>query len=326
VIGEGDVVLLDASYNDSHTAALRLLRAGATVSRTRGENMVADRVFPAGTFVVQGRGVRAAVEEAIADLRMTAFAVPVAPAAQRLRHTPRVALYQAWGGNMDEGWTRYVLDTFGWDPITIHPEDLRDAERLDRDYDAILFPDIAPRSVLEGLRGNVPPEYQGGIGESGLAALQAFVRSGGTLVALGGGIDLLTEHFQVPFTDGRADVGRGEFNCPGSILEVQVDSSHPLAWGMPSTAHVMFANDPTLEPDGVMPGTPGEVVVRFGDSDPLRSGYIQGAEHLYGDVGAATVATGEGTLVLLPLRVQRRAQTHGTFKLLFNALMNSVIR
>ena len=140
-------------------------------------------------------------------------------------------------------------------PITIHPGDLRDAGRLDREYDVILFPDINPRTVLEGLQGNVMPEYQGGIGQGGLETLQAFVRSGGTLV---GGIDLLTEHFEVPFTDGRAGVGRGEFNCPGSILEVHVDSTRPLAWGMPETAHVMFSNDPTLEPDGVMPGTPGE--------------------------------------------------------------------
>ena len=238
---------------------------------------------------------------------------------------------------MDEGWTRYVLDTFGWEPITIHPEDVRDQRRLRRTYDVILFPSVNTRSVVEGLGGAgggrggggrpVPPQYQGGIGETGLAALKEFVADGGTLVALGGGAGMLIEQFELPFVDGREGIERGVFNCPGSILEIQVDPANPIAWGMPQRAGIMFSNDATLTlPEGISGVDGAAVAAWFGDEDPLLSGFIQGPEHLFGDIGAVSMKQGNGTLVLFPLQVQRRAQTHATFKLLFNSLMNSVMR
>ena len=64
------------------------------------------------------------------------------------------------------------------------------------------------------------------------------------------------------------------------------------------------------------------MVVRYPSRELNASGWTRGEEHIA--ARAASVATridGAGRLVLLGLRPQHRAQTHATFKLLFNALM-----
>jgi hypothetical protein len=325
VIGRGNSFVLDGRQNAAFTAALRLLRDGAAVGRVDAPVTIGEVTLPAGSFTVSGSGARAKVEALAAELGVDAYAANVR-SARRLQRTPRVALYQEWGSNMDEGWTRLVLDDFGWDPITIHPEDVRDQRDLHSKYDVIVFASSRLPSIINGAGGrNTPEQYQGGIAESGLQALQAFARSGGTIVTLGSANQLLLEHFAAPFTAFTA--GRGsEFQCPGSILEIQVDPTHPLAWGMPAVTDLMYSSDMLLDPAPVF-GDPGATVaMMFGDSDPLKSGWIQSPETIFGKIGAASLPYGEGTLVLLPLQVQRRAQTHATFKLLFNPLMNSVAR
>ncbi len=327
LFGEGNTFLLDARANDSFTAALRLLRAGHTVGRLTEPVAAAGSELPAGTFVVSGSRARADVEAAARDLGLAVHAVGRTRAGVRLDRAPRVALYQAWGGNMEEGWTRYVLDTFDFEPITIHPADIRDRTDLRSSYDAIIFAGDRVRTVLSGQTGDrTPEEYRGGIEESGIEALREFVDSGGTLVLIGGATQIGTEWFEVPFENMLQGVPRDSFYCPGSVLEVDVDPSVSMAWGMPERACVMFASDQVFAPAGGVDPEAMQVAARFGDEDPLRSGWLRGPGYLAGGIGAVTWSYGDGRIVLLPLRVQRRSQTHGTFKLLFNPLLNSVKR
>lgn len=325
IVGNGSTFLLDPRNNNSHVAALRLLRAGSTVGRLSQPYSGRGVDLPAGAFVVSGSAARSDLETAAAELGITVYAVGRVTADITLSRAPRVALYQEWGGNMDEGWTRYVLDKFEWEPITIHPEDIRDQTDLGSKYDVILFPDSRIGSIINGRGGRTTmPQYQGGIDESGLNALKAFVEEGGTIAMLGRSTELAIVHFEAPFRNALDGVERGAFVCPGSILEVEVDSTNPIAWGMPERANVMYASDLVLLPTVAFGQSMTRTVVRFGDENPLRSGWIEGEEHIFNTIGAATVEYGDGKLVLLPLRIQRRAQTHGTFKLLFNPLINSV--
>ncbi|MFO7769461.1 MAG: M14 family metallopeptidase [bacterium] len=326
--GSGEVFLLDPRANDSFTAALRHLRAGRRVGRLPASITASGIDLPPGAFVVEGEGVRSEVEAAVEDLGIDAFALPRTPSGVRwLDGAPRVGLYQGWGGNMDEGWTRYVLEDFEFDPIVIRPEDIRDQNGLIDRYDVILFPDDRYRSILRGRMGSSsPPRYRGGIEESGEAALVEFVEQGGTLVTLGGATDLALTSFRAPFRPALGGVGRDAFYCPGSLLQVEVDLSHPIAWGMPEKADVMYAMEMVLDQAPAFDPQARQVAVRFGGEDPLRSGWLRGSEHIQNTIGAATYAFGEGELVLLPLRVQRRAQTHGTYKLLFNPLLGSTLQ
>jgi len=325
--GRGDVFLLDPRANDSFTAALRLLRGGHRVGRLPGAHSGEDFELPPGSFVVEGPGAREAVGSAVEDLGIDAYALSRSPSGVRwLGGPPRVGLYQGWGGNMDEGWTRYVLEDFEFEPIVVHPEDIREQSGLIDRYDVILFPDDRYRSILQGRMGSSsPPRYRGGIEESGLEALVQFVQDGGTLITLGSSNELALSGFDAPFRPALQGVSREEFYCPGSLLQVEVDPTHPIGWGMPQEAIVMYAMETVLDQVPAFDPQTRQVAVRFGGDDPLRSGWLRGPEHIQNTIGAATVTRGEGQLVLLPLRVQRRAQTHGTYKLLFNPLLNSVL-
>jgi hypothetical protein len=93
----------------------------------------------------------------------------------------RIGMYQPyWGGNMDEGWTRWILERYGFAYQSLTDRDVREGD-LSR-FDAIVLSDQSPRSILHGHRpGTMPPEYTGGIGLEGTLALKEFVEAGGLL-------------------------------------------------------------------------------------------------------------------------------------------------
>ena len=111
-----------------------------------------------------------------------------------------------------------------------------------------------------------------------------------------------------------ADMKRADFYCPGSLLAVLVDTGHPMAYGMPSLAAVMFYDSPAFDIRR------GRVVAKYPLRNPLFSGMLVGPEHLYNRTALASVPLGKGEIVLFGFRPNFRAQARGTYKLLFNAL------
>jgi hypothetical protein len=170
----------------------------------------------------------------------------------------------------------------------------------------------------------VPPEYQGGIGDEGLAALQAFVRHGGTLVTLDQASDLVLERFGAPFDRIRnvtRGVDRADFYCPGSVLRIGVDTRHPLGWGMDAEPAAYFAESRAFESEAPS----ARAVARYAAADGLlMSGWLLGGERIADRSAVLEVPYGRGRVVLFAFRPQFRAQPHGTFKLLFNAIYDSV--
>jgi hypothetical protein len=241
--------------------------------------------------------------------------------AMRIR-SPRTALYQPWGGNMDEGWTRWLLEQNEFPFATVHPQDIRKGDLLKK-YDVLIFPDMPAVEIVDGLTSkNMPEEYRGGIEKSGIRALQYFMEKGGTVIAMGQSSSLLMDEFGAPYRDGLRGLKRETFFCPGSILRILVDNKHPIAYGMKEEASGYFIHSMALEPNSPSAGQ-GSVVVRYPESNVLKSGWLNGESHLYKKIGAAEVRLGRGRMILLPLRVQHRAQPYGTFKLLFNSILTS---
>ncbi|MGD0783474.1 MAG: hypothetical protein ABSA30_11505, partial [Candidatus Aminicenantales bacterium] len=323
--GRGPVYILGHETNNSLVAVNRLLKAGASVSWLLEKAEIAGRTFAPGAIVVRGGADPAASMAALTkSLGIDVLAVAEAPSGRTMRlRAPRTALYQPWGGNIDEGWTRWLLEQYEFPFSTIHPEDLRSGGAAGR-FDVIILPDMGTFTVMTGQNGkNVPPEYKGGIDESGLKALRKFIEGGGSLITLGRSAQFAIDKLQVPFRDALQGVSRENFFCPGSILRVLVDNTQPLAFGMPAEADAYFVNSTALDEAPSFGSMPVSVVVMYPKSGLLRSGWLQGESYLANKIGAAETRLGKGRIVLLPLRVQNRAQTHGTFKLLFNAILTS---
>ena len=116
-----------------------------------------------------------------------------------------------------------------------------------------------------------------------------------------------------------------EFWSPGSTLHVEVDNQNPFAYGMPENALATFlASNQVYE---VVPGGDShrvQRIVEFVDRDLLQSGWLLGEERIADRATVASVSHGEGTVLLIGFRAQHRAQTHGTFKVLFNSLLYAV--
>jgi len=359
--GGGGTFLIDAVYNDGFGAVNDVWSAGGRVRRATQSFIGPERHrFAAGTWVIAGLS-RSAMQR-IAGARGLDVYAGGAPSVRLAPVTrPRIGLYQPWGSNMDEGWTRWVLDHYGFEYTTLHPQDVRAAAgtapdtttaipdslramwpphvgahappRVVREpfagrFDVLLFADQGASSILDGSSSaSLPPAYRGGIGEQGLAAVWEFVRQGGTVVALGSAGDLFIQQWPIPVRDVSEGLSSDELLIPGSIVRVQVDPSHPLAWGMPDTTYGYFIRSPFYALTEGFRNQTVSVPVRFPNANLRASGWVRGAEYVEGRAAAVEVdfpasAQGRvGKLILLGLRPQHRAQTHATFKLLFNALV-----
>jgi hypothetical protein len=296
----------------------RLLRAGADVRWSLRPFEDGGRRFDAGTLVAPA-SARPLLDQAARELGLVAHAIAHRPGGLALRR-PRVGLYQSWVPSMDEGWTRFVFEKqMGVDYVTLHDADVRPGGLRER-FDAIVLPSQAKDALLNGHpSGRMPAAYVGGLGEAGARALRSFVEEGGTLVALDAASIFALDWLPVPVVNTLTAPREGEtdrdFYCPGALLEVEVDSSQPLAHGLPGRTPVWFESSPAFELRGS-----GNAVARYAREDPLLSGWLLGGARLQGRSALVDVPYGKGRVVLFGFRPQYRAQSWATYIPLVNAL------
>jgi hypothetical protein len=321
---------IDGRLNAAFKAVNLLWDRGVSVSRAIRD---ADGEVRAGDFIVTS--APEAVVREIARSTGVDFEplnADLGSLAQPVRRQ-RIGMYQRYyGGNMDEGWTRWILEQWGF-PYT----SLLDAEikrgNLNSKYEVIILP--ADRlEMMTGERGpqesgfgsppeEYPPEYRSGFGQEGVEALRQFVENGGTLVTFAEAGNLPIQKFGLPVRNAVAGLSSKEFWCPGSTLRVNVDRGHPLAYGMPQEALATFL--PGGQVYESIPGSRNERIQRivtFVDRDILQSGWLLGEGVIAKKAAMVSVELGRGKVVLIGFRAQHRAQTHGTFKLVFNSLVS----
>jgi hypothetical protein len=318
VTGNGARFVFRYDGADTAIAINRLLADGAGVALEPG---------PDGVARVAVTGVARARMEALAaehDLDVTAGPAPRGTAAGTRIRAPRIAMYQPWGGgNMDEGWTRWVLEQYGFTLTSLHNADVKAGQLRDR-FDVIVLADQSPRSIVDGQTGAwVKPEYRGGIGDEGVEALKAFVAGGGTLVTLGQASDLAIERWPIPVRDVKAKLSRDEHFAPGTILNVQVDTAQPIGYGVAPNTYGFYINSPFFELGDGFSSDAVKVIARYPNTDLVASGWLKGEDLMAGRAAVVSIDMRPGRIVLFGLRPQHRAQTHATFPLLFNALYTS---
>jgi hypothetical protein len=318
VTGEGEAFALDPRVNDAFTAVNRLLQAGEEVSRATEPVETAAGTWPAGTFLVTAAdGTAERLGEITRSLGLTAAAVAEAPDSAVALRLPRIGLYHAWGGNMDEGWTRYMLEDFEFPYERLHDADVR-AGNLDDRFDVIVLPDASYNSMLEGEDpGDLPPQYTGGMTQAGVNNIAAFAQAGGVVVTMDSATSFARQALGVNVTDVTAGHDEEELFIPGTLLRLNVDNTKPIGWGMPSETAAFFADSPAFS---VPAGSPATTVASYAEEDLLMSGWLLGEEFVEGTSAVLDAPVGNGRAVLLGFRTQHRAQAHGTYKLLFNSI------
>ena len=278
---------------DEETAPAPYDLAGWTLALQMGVDF--DRVFDdiEGTFTA-----------------LTALTAPSAPVERR--NDARIALVDRPGGWSTSGWIRWLLEQYEF------PYDLV----LSGEWESTVFDSydivILPGEAVVGVASELPAR-------TSVAALVALAQRGGTVLAMGQASSI-GRLLGLPISYPLASLPVSVFNVPGSVLQAAVDPAHPLAAGLGPDVHVMFNNNPVFrlrpypESRGVRP------IAWFDSTTPLRSGLAVGQDRLDGMVAGLEAPLGRGRVVLFGPDITFRAQSHGTFKFLFNTIHDSKAR
>jgi hypothetical protein len=327
----GNGYSFDGRLNNSFKALNLLIAKGVAVRRVDRPS----QSLRAGDFLI-GPAPQAVLDSIARDTGVDFRALKSEAATSHEVKPLRTGMYQRYrGGNMDEGWTRLVLEQFAFPYASLLDAEIKKGG-LNEKYDVILLPDDSTAAITGersgppgrgGERGErpeepYPPEYRSGIGADGVNALKAFVEKGGTLVTLGAASGFAIERLGLSVRNAVANRSAKEFWCPGSTLRVKFDNTNPLAYGMPPEGLVVYmAGNPAFEIAPTEHNERYEIVARYADRDLLESGWLIGEGILARKAGMVAARLGNGRVILIGFRTQHRAQTHGTFKLLFNALL-----
>jgi hypothetical protein len=316
VQGSGGTFILSHQSNASFRVINDVLAAGGSVSFAQDE-VKTPQGMEKGAIVVSGIS-----RASIGDLSKK-YAVPLSSADKATEHViavhkARVGLYRPWDASIDEGWTRWILEQYGYGPISLYNADMRSGGLRDR-VDVLILPDMRRQQLMEGFReGIVPGQYAGGLGEEGLDNLREFVRRGGTLIAFNQTAATLLPLLSLPVKDALDGLKSDKFFCSGALLRVELSGDRPVTWGLPSEPIVMFEEGPAFI---TQPGFHGAVLARYPkDSNPLESGLLLHPEAIEDKIAALEVPYGSGRIFLYGFKPQWRGQSHGTYKFFLNAL------
>ncbi len=254
--------------------------------------------------------------EVRADLGLPLKKGDESPIRNPVKQSVRVGIYKGSMSNMDEGWTRFIFDTFNVPYSSVRDTDIRQGT-LNSKYDVVVFPSQRSTEIIAGnAAGSVPAEYTGGITEAGVNNLKEFVGNGGMVICFDASCDLAIKQFNLPIRNALEGVRSSEFYCPGSIVALDVDNKNPIASSLPTTLPAYFINSSAFTSTDVSV----RVIARYAKDNLLRSGWLLGEDKLRGQIALAEVGVGKGRIVLFGFRPQHRGQSWGTLPLIWNAI------
>ena len=331
---KGSGYALSSAANESYLAVNELLKGGAEVFRNQAD----------GSFYVPA----SAKAKTILDKAEHGFGMRVTAANKPSKLTKvapaRIAIWDTYGGSMPSGWLRFIMEQYHFDAKVIYAPDI-DAGDLKSKYDVIVFVGGSiPAYVANPTENNnagrqnfgtpalesIPEEYRTRVGrvsqDKSIPEIKKFLEAGGQVVTIGSATNLAA-HLQIPVSNAIVETVGGvekrlpstKYYVPGSVLSVSVDKNIPANWGMESTADVYFDNSPVFK---LGEEAKGKVrpLAWFATDKPLRSGWAWGQNYLKDGVAAFEADYGKGKLYAFGPEITFRAQTHGTFKWMFNQL------
>ncbi len=334
-IPSGSGFVLSAMANESFLAVNELLKGGAEVYRNTAD----------GSFYVPASAKAKTILDKAEHgfgMRITAGKKP----AKSVKIAPsRIALWDTYGGSMPSGWIRFIMEQYHFDATVIYPQDI-DKGNLKDKYDVIIFvggsipafnPNATSAAPNRGGFGTpnletIPEEFKRTVGrvtqEQSIPQLKAFLEAGGNIVAIGSATNLAA-HLNLPVRNSLVETVDGKerrlpatkYYVPGSVLNVAVDKSLAANWGLDQNTDVYFDNSPVFNIDKTaVAGGKIKPLAWFSNGTPLRSGWAWGQNYLKDGVAAFEADYGKGKVYAFGPEITFRAQTHGTFKWMFNQL------
>ena len=300
--------------NLSAKAINRLQKAGYTVSILKE----ATDGMEAGSVLVRSkRGLEDKVKEISTEMGLNFNGIDKKPSVETAElNKVKIGIYKSWQANMDEGWSRWMFEQFEFDLDTLHNAEIKNADLSQ--YSAIIMPSQSPRGIKDG-SNRMPENLRGGIGEEGVAKLDAYAKNGGAIIFFDDASNFAIEEFKLPVTNVLKELKSSEFFIPGSLIRTDIMTDHPLAFGMQPQVAASFDNGRAFKVNAGAEGI--EEVARYASKDLLMSGWAMGEDKYLANTSAMlNVNYGNGDLVLFGFGPQFRGQPRGTYKLIFNSI------
>jgi hypothetical protein len=301
--GENPVgYLLSHETNDSFIAVNRLLAAKEEVYWMRSAFTARGKTYPAGTqFIPATPRTLSLIQRIASEIGLDFEAVGAKPQGEALMLRPvKIGLWDRYGGSVPSGWTRYIFEKFEF-PFSVVQTNVLDAGDLAKKYDVLVL--VTDTEITA---------------DQTIPQLRKFLEDGGTVLAIGQATSL-APRLGLAISNPVGNLARTKFYVPGSVLQVKVDTNNPLAYGMSDMVDVFFDSSPSfkLQPTA---GQSLRPVAWYDRENPLRSGWAWGQENLKDTVAVAEGNVGKGKVFLFGPEILFRAQSHGTFKFLFNGM------
>jgi len=332
--------VFSSTNNESYKTAFRSLSLGFSVFRTKDDKVYKGKSIPAGSFIVKGvsgKNVQLlkdslTVEPLWYSENPDTASVPVL--------MPRIGLVESWFSDMDAGWTRFLFDQYHIPFKVIRPGDLA-KKTFELNFDVLIFPDENKNVLMEGkikrdgeyYMSNYPPEFTKGMGKDGLQKVLKFISSGGTVLSWGESTGLFeglmtiklseteNEEFRFPFTNVSEKISKAGFNCPSSLLKINLLPNHPLTWGMQPVAGILTEASQVFQTSLPSFDMDRRVIGSYPEDHILLSGYCEKEELLGNYAAMVWMRKGKGNLVIYGFSPQFRGSMPGIYKLLFNGLL-----
>jgi hypothetical protein len=325
ILGKGSrYFILENKTNDEVVIINRLLSQNIK-SYLVHQAFSADSIFfsPGAILIPFSQKAKKIISKTISELGINVHLTSNEIKAKKsLIDSPRLGIYQSWVPNMDEGWLRWVLEKYEFQFKMLHNSEIKAGDLISR-YNTIIIPNMSLAILIEGRKEEVPPQYRGGIGQEGISNLEEFVQKGGKLITIGHSSELPIKYFNLKVKNLLSWRGyrRQQSNdkdtifCPGSILKVKIDNSHPIGYGFRKSGTVFFRHSPVFEVED------GKTIASYPKYNPLLSGILENGEKLYAKSALVECNFNKGKIIMFGFKPIHRAQAHGTFKFIFNSIL-----
>jgi len=326
---------LNNKENLTATVINRLQKDGEHISIAQAGFTDGNNSFDKGTFIIEsGSKTAALVDKLSKELGISFTSLTAKPSGDvKPLKKVKVGLYKSWDANIDEGWTRWVLEQFEFDLDTLHNTDIRSKDLSA--YSAIIFPSQSPEAIIRGhMPGTMPEPYVGGIELEGVLALNSYVKKGGVMIMFDQACNLAIDQFALPVKNITDGLPATQFFIPGSIIRMKVNNADPLAFGMKAEAAASYSRSSAFETvtisrkaEGgdelvkVPPPLPNvTAVATYASNDLLMSGWALNPNKIKNKGAMMNVVHEKGNVILIGFRPQFRGQSRNTYKLIFNSI------
>lgn len=337
VEGNGYLVF-SANNNESYKFVFNALNNEIDVNRTTEEFLIKNKKIPAGSFIVEKSSKNA---EKIDKILKTLIVQPVLLKKQPDVKTialelPRLAIYETYFHDMEAGWTRFLFDQYGLH-FTVLKADNFGKTDLIKNFDVLIFPATNKHTLLQGRRKrgdqvSIPffhPDYLKGIEKTGWQEVLDFIEQGGIVISWEQGVDLFTSlmepkeghPFNFPVNNIASSLSKNGFVCPGSLLEININTDLPLNWGMPEKIGVFHRDNVVLSTSVPVFDMDRRILANFPENSALMSGYAQKTKLLENRPALIWIKKGKGQIILSSFNPNFRGSTPNTYKILFNAVL-----